>query len=143
MKEEPMRNEPRDQDSMALVRTNHAREITYAPAQPSGFAVPDLHLLDYWHVLLARRWTVGAVLLTIFLGAMIWTYTQTPMYRASISIQIDRENSNLLNFKDPYQPDDSSSDEILRTQIEILRSRSIAQTVAQELNLQDRPQFQP
>src|SRR6266849_9676454 len=138
-----MRNEPKDQDHVALVRANHAREITYAPAQPSGFAVPELHLVDYWHVLLARRWTVGAVLLTIFLGAMIWTYTQIPIYRASISIQIDHENSNLLNFKDPYQSDDSSSDDVLRTQIEILRSRSVAQTVAQELNLQETPQFQP
>src|SRR5438105_237853 len=132
-----------DADKVSLVRASHAREIAYAPAQPSGFAVPELHLLDYWHVLLARRWTIGAVLLTIFFGAMIWTYTQTPIYRASISIQIDHENSNLLNFKDPYQADDSASDDVLRTQIEILRSRSIAQAVAQELNLQDTPQFQP
>jgi capsular exopolysaccharide synthesis family protein len=99
-------------------------------------------LLDYWRVLIARRWTVAAVVLTVLVGTLIWTYSQTPIYRASMSLQIDRENSNLLNFKDPYQLEDSS-DDVLRTQHEVLRSRSLAQRVVQELHLQEAPQFQP
>src|SRR5205823_13741154 len=49
---------------------------------------------------------------------------------------------NLLNFKDPYQLEDSS-DDVLRTQYEVLRSRSLAQRVVQDLHLQETPQFQP
>ncbi len=137
-----MNSESKDGDSVPLVRANYTPELLQAVPVPVDLVTNDIHLLDYWRVLVARRWTVAAVALTILFGTMIWTYTQVPIYRASMSLQIDRENSNLLNFKDPYQIEDSS-DDVLRTQYEVLRSRSLAQRVVQDLRLQELPQFQP
>ena len=130
-------NDPMDGDQLPLVRGNSLPE----PMQTTPLMiVPDLHLLDYWRVLMARRWTVAAVLLTVFAGTVMWTMSQVPVYRSSLSLQIDRENPNILNFKDPYQIEDSS-DDVLRTQYEVLKSRSLAERVVKELHLQDAPQF--
>src|SRR5262245_51192828 len=61
------------------------------------------HLLDYWRLIVSRRWTILAVLATIVAGTMIYTFKQTPIFEATASIQIDKENPNILSFKDVYQ----------------------------------------
>jgi polysaccharide biosynthesis transport protein len=100
-----------------------------------------LHILDYWHVVVARRWTVLAMLLTVLTLSLLWTFKQTPMYQAQVTIQIDRENPNILSFKDIYQVE-TASDDTLRTQFEVLKSRSLARRVIEELHLEKMAEFQ-
>jgi succinoglycan biosynthesis transport protein ExoP len=102
----------------------------------------SIHLLDYWHVLLARRWTVLAVFVTIVTVTAIATFKQTPIYRASATIQIDRENSNVLSFKEVYGIE-SATDDMLRTQYKVLESRSLARGVIDELDLEKEEEFKP
>ncbi len=99
-----------------------------------------LHVLEYWRILVARRWTILAVLCTVVTVTMIWSFKQTPIYRAESSIQIDRENPNILTFKDIYQVE-SSTDDTLRTQFEVLKSRSLARRVIQRLHLENLDEF--
>src|SRR6478752_2275545 len=106
-------DDTKDFDNVPLVRANYVPEVL-RPSPPIETIPQNLHLLDYWRVLMARRWTVIAILLTALAVTFIWTYTQVPLYRASMSLQIDPENPNILNFKDPYQIEDSS-EELLRT----------------------------
>ena len=100
-------------------------ELTYpkvvAPALNAGQEETEegIHLLDYWRVIVARRWTIMAVLLTVVTVTLVWTFKQTPIYQAQVSIQIDRENQNVLSFKDVYAVE-SSTDDTLRTQFEVL-----------------------
>jgi capsular exopolysaccharide synthesis family protein len=102
----------------------------------------SVHLREYWRVLLVRRWTVIAVLVTVFLITAIATFKQVPEFRARTRIQIDRENPNVLPFQDVYQVE-SLTDDALQTQFEILASRSLARRVIEELRLVDHPEFQP
>jgi capsular exopolysaccharide synthesis family protein len=99
-------------------------------------------LMDYWRVILSRRWTVAAILATVVALTMIYTFKQTPIYQATASIQIDKENPNILSFKDVYQID-STTDDTLRTQFEVLKSRTLARRVIEDLKLNESDEFQP
>ena len=103
---------------------------------------PTIELLDYWRVLVTRRWIVLAVLLTVATVTAIHTFKQVPIYRATVRIQIDRENPNILSFQDVYSID-SVTDDALQTQYEILEARSLARRVIEDLRLIDHPEFQP
>src|SRR5258708_24047680 len=76
-----------------------------------------VHLMDYWRVIVARRWTILTIMATVVAVTMICTFKQTPIYQATASIQIDKENRNILSFKDVYQIE-TATDDTLRTQFE-------------------------
>jgi succinoglycan biosynthesis transport protein ExoP len=101
-----------------------------------------IHLRDYWRVLVVRRWTILAVLLTVVTITAIQTYKQVPIFQATTRIQIDRENPNILAFQDVYEIE-STTDDALQTQFEILGARSLARLVIEDLRLTEHPEFQP
>jgi len=115
----------------------HSMSLSHADEEET-----EVHLLDYWRILVARRATVIAVLLTVVVGMMIWTFKQTPIYRATTMIQVDRENANVLNFKDVYEIQ-TAEDDTLRTQYEVLKSRSLAKRVIEDLKLAENKEFKP
>jgi polysaccharide biosynthesis transport protein len=119
-------------------------EVPSLPSRSYGASEEDtIHLLDYWHILVARRWTILAVFATIVTITGIATFKQTPIFRASATIQIDRENSNILSFKDVYEVE-SGTDDTLQTQYKVLgTSRSLARGVIEELHLDREEAFKP
>jgi capsular exopolysaccharide synthesis family protein len=112
------------------------------PSEGEYQSEEDVHLLDYWLVIASRRWTIVSVLLTVVLAAMIYTFKQTPLYRATASVQIEKENPNVLSFKDVYQVD-VGDDDTLRTQFEVLKSRRLARRVIESLKLDKTDEFRP
>jgi polysaccharide biosynthesis transport protein len=100
----------------------------------------EVHLLDYWRIIVARRWTVAAILSTVVLLTGIYTFRQTPIYRATSSIQIDKENQNILSFQDVYQIETADYD-TLQTQFEVLKSRTLARRVIEDLKLDETEEF--
>jgi len=102
----------------------------------------EVHLLDYWRVIVARRWVILAILSTVVAATTIYTFKQTPIYQATATIQIDKENPNILSFKDVYQIE-TSTDDTLRTQFEILKARTLARRVIEDLKLEKLQEFQP
>jgi len=119
----------------------HPNVVT-TPSYTSRDDEDTVHLLDYWRVIMARRWTVAAVVLTSVVLTVLWVFQQTPIYRAHATIQIDRENQNILSFKDVYQVD-SFDDDALRTQFEVLKSRLVARRVIENLHLDKEEEFKP
>jgi polysaccharide biosynthesis transport protein len=127
------------------VRRDKYPELTYPTAVASPIAVDryeeeSVHLMDYWRVILARRWTIFAILATVVTVTTIYTFKQTPIYQATASIQIDRENQNILSFKDVYQIE-TATDDMLRTQFEVLKSRRLARRVVEDLKLDKSDEF--
>src|SRR5437867_3797982 len=120
-------------------------EILEPAAMPIVTAEPvetqHFDLMAYWHIIVARRRTILAILVTLVTATMIWTFKQTPIYRAETTVQIDRENPNVLDFKDIYE-NASTTDDTLRTQFEVLKSRSLARRVIEELRLAEVKEFQ-
>lgn len=123
-------------------------ELIYPSAISQSSVIGDhdedehIHLMDYWRVIIARKWTILSVLATVVLLTMIYTFRQTPIFQATASIQIDKENPNILSFKDVYQIE-TATDDTLRTQFEVLKSRTLARRVIEELKLGNNEEFSP
>src|SRR5581483_10981603 len=72
-------------------------ELTYPGTITTAVSeteLEDVHLMDYWRVVVARRWMILAIVATVFAVTMIYTFKQTPIYQATATIQIDKENPN-------------------------------------------------
>ena len=98
-------------------------------------ADPDeIDLLAYWHVLVKRRRLIAGVLAAVVAVALLLTLMTQPMYRASALMQIDKEPAPIVQttgagYYDGWDP------EFLSTQYELLKSRALAERVANELRL--------
>src|SRR5271165_6416105 len=140
-------------DSGPLVQANNP---TVREMQPAGadFGRPistriypelpsqESALGEYIRVLVKRKWTVLACLVTIFSLVAIASLKMTPIYEASGSIEINKPDSGLVNFSnsptfnlDYYDPTE------METEVMILQSDLLALQVVKELALDRRPEF--
>lgn len=84
---------------------------------------------------LARRWSVmaAATAAGIALGGMV-TLLMPPSYTAGATLQIDRQAERVVDAQD-QTPIDNLGEEFFQTQYGLLRSRSLAERVADSLGL--------
>ena len=95
----------------------------------------EINLLDYWNILVKRRWTLIGLALLVMFAAFVNTLLTTPIFRAAATIQIDRETLNVVNVEG-VTPQGATNDwEFYETQYQLLRSRSLAERVASQLRL--------
>lgn len=104
-----------------------------------------INLLDYWRVIVKRRWIILAFVGAVVAVAAIATWKATPVYRATIELQIDPEQSNLLPFSDMGDMGRgyTQSLEYLQTQFKVLESRTLAERVIGVLDLEHNASFLP
>jgi polysaccharide biosynthesis transport protein len=102
-----------------------------------------INLLDYWRVLVKRRWTILAFTFAVVAVTAIATWKAAPIYRATIKLQIDPEPQNVLPFKDLRETGSTyaQSQEYLQTQFKVLESQTLAGRVIRVLNLDTNPNF--
>ena len=98
-------------------------------------------ILEYYRILCRRKGTL--ILITVVGGliAVLLTVPQTPIYQASTSLEIQGINDNFLDLKDvdPTSTGNYSGESYIRTQIQILRSKSLVDRVIGELRLVEGP----
>lgn len=96
----------------------------------------EIDLLAYWHVLVKRRRLIIGVLAAVVALALLVTLLATPVYRATTVLQLDKEGVRVIQV-DGLQPGDERGLDptFLQTQYELIKSRSLAERVANELNL--------
>ena len=103
-----------------------------------------IHLRDLWRVIVKRKWVVISVFLIVMATALVATMMATPIYRATITLKIEREASKVIDFKGgSVMPEESGDLDFYRTQYELLKSRSLAERVVEELNLRPRTVAKP
>lgn len=89
----------------------------------------------YIRILTKYRWLICGTLVTSLFVAVAITFLMTPVFRATASLQIDRESMNIVKV-DGLQPEDSQGGpEFYQTQYELLASRSLAERVVSTLGL--------
>ena len=93
-----------------------------------------LWLLD---VVLKHKWLIAVVCLLSIACGVIKTYLTTPIYEAATTIQIDQQAPKVLNTKQQASEDFSREPFFFQTQYELLRSRSLAERVAKNLDPAD------
>ena len=95
----------------------------------------EIDLLAYWRILVKRRRLVAGVLAGVVALALLLTLMTQPMYRASALMQVEKEGPPIVATQGAMPFYDGWDPEFLNTQYELLRSRALAERVANELNL--------
>jgi capsular exopolysaccharide synthesis family protein len=101
----------------------------------------DLHPRDYWYVILRRRRLVTAIFVAVASAATLKSFLTRPVYEATTQILIERENPNVLEFREVAEVKAQWGDEYYQTQYKLLQSRSLARKVIVEANLLQDPEF--
>ncbi|MBK8742074.1 MAG: GumC family protein [Betaproteobacteria bacterium] len=65
----------------------------------------------------------------------VWTTLQTPIYRSVISLKIERDTPKVMDFKEVAPTEQYYDSDFYKTQYELLKSRTLAQRVVEQLNL--------
>lgn len=98
-------------------------------------------LLDYFNLILKRRWTVISCFLVVFTTIAVATLKQTPVYAGKVLVEINPEQPNVVNFREVVQVSVTEFDSYRETQYKILQSRTLAERVVRDLQLYRIPEF--
>ncbi len=129
----PSESEPRP----PAVLTAPTYQLVVPPASEN-----EIHLLDYWRVIVKRKWLIVLCFIVAAATAYLWTLRQTPLYSATATLQIEVSTPNILPYQDfvnetaPWQ-----QAEYIQTQCAILQSKSLASRVVYALHLDQDPRF--
>ena len=99
------------------------------------------HLLDYWNVILKRRWVVLFCLLAVLTTVAIGTLKMKPIYEGKVLVEINPEPPNVLNFQEVAQLTSTDPESYRETQYKVLQSRTLAERVINDLKLYRYPEF--
>jgi capsular exopolysaccharide synthesis family protein len=95
----------------------------------------EIDLLAYWQILVKRRWLVLGILAGVVALALLATLMATPIYRATAVLQLEKDGTQVVQVEG-IQPGEGGADAtFLQTQYELLQSRSLAERVANELDI--------
>jgi succinoglycan biosynthesis transport protein ExoP len=108
--------------------------------EPGGPPEDRIDLKAIWRTLMRRKWTIVSIAALGTLAATVYTFQLTPQYESAALLQIDRSAQKVVGFTTDVEVDEGPlSDQLqLRTQVELLKSRSLAERVIKELGL-DKP----
>jgi capsular exopolysaccharide synthesis family protein len=99
-----------------------------------------LLILEFWRILTRRKWLIVFIALVCVLLGALATMMTTPLYTATVRLQIDRNVAKIVDSGSVI-PVEGSDAEFQRTQHELLRSRAMAVRVATNLNLGEDAEF--
>lgn len=106
------------------------------PTTPA-IQLPEVNVSDYWDILMRRRWVIIAFCAVATVSVAVFSLFMTPLYKASATIMVDGEDSNVLD------PSGSTSqgmsfdifENYLQTQVSLILSRNVAGRVFNDLEL--------
>jgi uncharacterized protein involved in exopolysaccharide biosynthesis len=102
----------------------------------------DLNFATIWRIISEWRWLILGAVAVALAGAVVITFLTTPLYRATASLEINPPTVRIMDeSKGGMQGGGGNDREFLATQYGLLSSRSLAQRVAQELNLPGNENF--
>lgn len=106
---------------------------------PGGLA-DQFDLRRLFNIFRRRVRLFGAIAALVFLAAIFITFTATPMYTATANVMLDTRQEQVVNVEAVLSglPADSS---VVDTEVEILKSRRLAERVVNALQLSQDPEF--
>src|SRR4051812_21021720 len=111
--------------------------------QPAG---SDLNLGLLWRIASEWRWLIlGAVAVGVA-GAIVITFLTTPLYRATVMLEINPPQVEAIDQSKVVRGEGAGYFDqraYMATQVGLLKSRNLAERVAQDLNLASNSTFVP
>lgn len=102
----------------------------------------EVHLLDYVAILRKHQWLILFFLLAVVSIVTISSFRMRPVYEAVARVEVDRENQNILPFRDTSSYEAYwDVENYIETQAKILQSETLAMLTIKSLDLARRPEF--
>ncbi len=141
-----MKPEPRRLSSRrSLALSEEEQELSlYERFQPGAVGQEEedgLDLKEYWAVIVRHKFTIILFVVIALVASAIATSLQTPVYRSSVKLQIDREAARVVNFEGVTPREAAYSFDFYETQYQLLKSRGLAKRVIEQLGLESSDQF--
>jgi len=111
--------------------------------QQQFFQEEAIDFRDYLAVILRRKWTIFAIFMIIVVTVGIYTFRLKPLYRATATVEINTVQPQMTPFGNPWQTHIYDQGRYLKTQADILKSRTLAMRVVEVLDLENHPEFNP
>ena len=111
--------------------------LDHGPAEIENTAFLRQYGMMFWRW---RRVVLGALVGCILIGLIV-TLLMTPQYTATSTVEISRDSNKIVNMQGIEQDATDADQEFYQTQYGLLRARSLAERVADELKLADDPTF--
>ena len=121
-------------------RLVRASEITSEPIPARYQEVEARDVTDYLRMVWQWRYAAAGVFVLVMAAAVTYAFTATPVYQARAQLLIEPESPNVLEFKQVVEEQTSKVD-YYATQLQILRSRTLARATLDRLNLWRHPEF--
>lgn len=102
----------------------------------------EIDLLKLWHTVWHRKSAILGLTGVVTLVAVLIALSLTPIYRATASLLIEEKTAKVLSIEQVYGIE-GRGNEYLQTQLELLRSRALAERVVKRLSLTTHPDFDP
>ena len=122
----------------ALVPSTGLRDLAL-PAEGAGPA-RVFEMSELWRSIVKWRLLIAAIIISCVIAAILLSLLITPKYAAQATLEINKEDLQVIKGAE-IQPMQMSDREYLNTQIELLKSRSLAERVARSMNLASNPEF--
>ena len=117
------------------------QQPVFAPVSLSVTPEQKLELLEYWRSITKRKWLIlGLALATAILAAVV-ALALTPIYRSTALVLIEASKGKILSIEDIYTVNPQR--EHYQTQVEVLKSREVAERTVRLLKLWEHPSFDP
>ncbi len=104
-------------------------------------AEQKLELLEYWRSITKRKWAILGLGLVVAVVAAVLSLAMAPVYQASTTVLIEAGKGKIVSIEEVYSV--SQQRENYQTQIEILKSREVAERSVRALKLWEQPAFDP
>jgi polysaccharide biosynthesis transport protein len=101
-----------------------------------------INLRDYWIIIRKYRWTIVLFLLPIVLIAAMSAASKPRTYTATAALYFDIQPPNIVGAPELFALAERTFDSYYKTQLDLLKSRSLAARVLQDLGLDRDLRFQ-
>ena len=102
----------------------------------------DIDLLEYWKMIVKRKWVIVVFAVVLILSVGIITFNTVPKYKAMTTLLIKEESSKMLSIEDEFGYQRRMMDsKFYNTQLKLLKSKSLVERVVRKMNLPARPEF--
>lgn len=110
--------------------------------QAAGYFEEEVDLAQYWAVINRHKWSILTLAILVTLLAGLIVYSMTPVYQATARLLIEPQQPKLPSVEELYGLAGKDK-QYYRTQMELLKSRRLAEKVIGELKLDSNPEFVP
>ena len=117
------------------------------PVEAKGAPYQETHLRDYWKIVWQARWTIAAIFFVVVGLTAVWTYTRTPVYQATATIEVQPQANRVAAGRDVSGLGVSgygwfAEEKYHNTQVEIIRSFTLSEKVFDLLVLSEHEAYQ-